>query len=113
MLCVCPPIYDPCIQAHEDVAFLQVASSASLFQGSALTKSVPLRTARPFRSINVVVKAAEDRLRLHNLSPAEGSRRQEKRKGRGHAAGQVSYLPYLHISALGSRGLGHPACSIK
>ena len=37
----------------------------------------------------VVSVSASDRLRLHNLSPEPGSRRDEKRKGRGYAAGQV------------------------
>ncbi|GFR42715.1 hypothetical protein Agub_g3639 [Astrephomene gubernaculifera] len=36
----------------------------------------------------VVSVSASDRLRLHNLSPEPGSRHLEKRKGRGHAAGQ-------------------------
>jgi large subunit ribosomal protein L15 len=52
-----------------------------------------VRPAAPARSAKLVVSAAAtaaapERLRLHNLSPTPGSRRQEKRKGRGHAAGQ-------------------------
>lgn len=30
-----------------------------------------------------------ERLRLNNLSPQEGSRKKEKRKGRGYGSGQV------------------------
>jgi hypothetical protein len=37
----------------------------------------------------VQVRAESDRYRLHNLAPAKGSRRQKKRIGRGHSAGQV------------------------
>lgn len=32
---------------------------------------------------------SEERLRLNNLSPQPGSRRPNKRKGRGYGAGQV------------------------
>ncbi len=45
---------------------------------------------RPFtssRASSVVVQA--ERLRLGNLSPAEGARPDKRRKGRGTAAGQV------------------------
>jgi hypothetical protein len=46
---------------------------------------------RPFQAARcqVVVRAA-DRFRLDNLGPEPGSRREEKRKGRGYGAGQVS-----------------------
>ncbi|KAG2493908.1 hypothetical protein HYH03_007844 [Edaphochlamys debaryana] len=44
-------------------------------------------SARAPRALVVSVHATE-RLRLHNLSPEPGSRRDEKRKGRGYAAGQ-------------------------
>lgn len=33
-----------------------------------------------------------ERFRLNNLSPQEGCRKRKKRKGRGHAAGQVSNI---------------------
>ena len=36
----------------------------------------------------VFANADADRLRLHNLSPLEGSRRTKKRVGRGYGAGQ-------------------------
>lgn len=45
---------------------------------------------KPFRGLTVVVRAGGERLRLGNLAPEPGSRRDEKRKGRGYAAGQVS-----------------------
>jgi hypothetical protein len=48
--------------------------------------------SRPGRALVVAVSAGE-RLRLHNLSPEPGSRRDEKRKGRGTAAGQVRFAP--------------------
>jgi large subunit ribosomal protein L15 len=46
----------------------------------------------PFRAVRLNVTAmataVPERLRLSNLSPTKGSRRLEKRKGRGHGAGQ-------------------------
>jgi large subunit ribosomal protein L15 len=45
--------------------------------------------------VTAVAEAAEGRLRLNNLAPQPGSRRPNKRKGRGHAAGQVWRLCYL------------------
>ena len=50
-----------------------------------------LRGVKPFsspRTLVVQVQAGE-RLRLNNLSPAPGSKRDKQRKGRGYAAGQV------------------------
>lgn len=38
-------------------------------------------------SLSVVAEVSE-RLRLHNLSPLEGSRKKKTRKGRGYGAGQ-------------------------
>eukprot|EP00195_Chlamydomonas_chlamydogama_P005661 CAMPEP_0202899878 /NCGR_PEP_ID=MMETSP1392-20130828/9123_1 /ASSEMBLY_ACC=CAM_ASM_000868 /TAXON_ID=225041 /ORGANISM="Chlamydomonas chlamydogama, Strain SAG 11-48b" /LENGTH=242 /DNA_ID=CAMNT_0049586173 /DNA_START=63 /DNA_END=791 /DNA_ORIENTATION=+ len=44
---------------------------------------------RPFKAARCqVVAMAGERLRLNNLSPWPGSRRDEKRKGRGYGAGQ-------------------------
>jgi large subunit ribosomal protein L15 len=43
----------------------------------------------PRAVVAMAVVADGDRLRLSNLAPAPGSRRPNKRKGRGHAAGQV------------------------
>lgn len=51
-----------------------------------------IRAATPARAIVVAAAAAvEDgeRLRLHNLSPQTGSRRDEMRKGRGYGGHQV------------------------
>jgi hypothetical protein len=59
--------------------------------GSGLSRPVPSRAMQPFRAVRLDVSAAatEERLRLHNLSPQKGSRRDNKRKGRGYGAGQV------------------------
>ncbi|KXZ54962.1 hypothetical protein GPECTOR_3g13 [Gonium pectorale] len=66
---------EPCLR-------IQVASRS-------LRSSVRPFTASPRAPRALVVSvSASDRLRLHNLSPEPGSRRDEKRKGRGHAAGQ-------------------------
>jgi large subunit ribosomal protein L15 len=54
--------------------------------GTALRAS---RAVLPARVTRVVVSAAEERYRLHNLSPQEGSRRDNKRKGRGYGGHQV------------------------
>lgn len=60
------------------------------FLGSALGRAVPARAVQPFRAVRLDVAAAEtERLRLHNLSPQKGSRRDEKRKGRGYGGHQV------------------------
>jgi len=47
-------------------------------------------TVTPARAAPVArgVVASDERLRLHNLSPLEGSRRDRKRVGRGYGAGQ-------------------------
>lgn len=50
------------------------------------------RSALPLAVRAAVAEAdveVEERLRLHNLAPQPGSRRPNKRKGRGHGAGQV------------------------
>lgn len=44
------------------------------------------------RSVTHAVAAETERFRLNNLSPQKGSRRQEKRKGRGYGAGQVRIM---------------------
>ncbi|CAI7740497.1 unnamed protein product [Closterium sp. NIES-53] len=74
-----------------------LSSSASVsFRGTAI--SAPRRIAATATPSAVAVRAqasaaaadaaAQERFRLNNLAPQPGSRRQEKRKGRGHAAGQ-------------------------
>ena len=62
--------------------------------GGSIDSSVRSRAAvRPFTAArcSMVVRAEVDapRLRLNNLGPEPGSRRQELRKGRGYGAGQV------------------------
>jgi hypothetical protein len=61
------------------------------FLGSALGKAGAARAVQPLRAVRLDVAAAADseRLRLHNLSPQKGSRRDEKRKGRGYGGHQV------------------------
>ena len=55
--------------------------------------SVPRSAASRCTAQRLVTYAAAaptaDRLRLNNLSPQEGSRKKEKRKGRGYGSGQV------------------------
>lgn len=42
------------------------------------------------KAVGLSVRAdGEERLRLHNLSPLKGSRKNKTRKGRGYGAGQV------------------------
>ena len=76
------------------VVCTQVSPHRSL--GGSIASSVRSRAAvRPFTAArcSVVVRAEvvdAPRLRLNNLGPEPGSRRQELRKGRGYGAGQVS-----------------------
>jgi large subunit ribosomal protein L15 len=39
--------------------------------------------------LRLVAEEGSERLRLHNLSPLQGSRKKKTRKGRGYGAGQV------------------------
>ncbi|KAI8477303.1 MAG: plastid/chloroplast ribosomal protein L15 [Monoraphidium minutum] len=61
-------------------------------QKALLGQPVAARRVQPFTAARgaVVVRAAAEpeRLRLHNLSPQKGSRRDEKRKGRGYGGHQ-------------------------
>ena len=79
------------------------ASSSGFAQGRML--SVPRSAATRCSVQRLVTYAAAaptaERLRLNNLSPQEGSRRKEKRKGRGYGSGQVLFgriLPALVAS---------------
>jgi hypothetical protein len=67
------------------------ASSSGFAQGRML--SVPRSAATRCSVQRLVTYAAAaptaERLRLNNLSPQEGSRKKEKRKGRGYGSGQV------------------------
>ena len=47
-----------------------------------------------------VVRVQAERFRLNNVGPAPGSRREEARKGRGHAAGQVCACVRACVHAL-------------
>lgn len=62
-------------------------------QRSSAFAGAPLRLAAPPRARVVAAAlppiAELERLRLHNLSPAVGSRRPKQRIGRGHSAGQA------------------------
>ncbi|GMH43691.1 hypothetical protein BSKO_11613 [Bryopsis sp. KO-2023] len=73
----------------------RIPASQSFLGGNRLVVARrPVRVAK--LCVSPVVAAAtadapgvsEERFRLNNLSPQEGSRRPRKRKGRGHAAGQ-------------------------
>lgn len=62
-------------------------SALSARRATATSVRAPTMPARAAPVARGVV-ASDERLRLHNLSPLEGSRRDRKRVGRGHAAGQ-------------------------
>lgn len=67
------------------------ALTASSFSGKQLQqRAFVAKAARP--SVAVVCAAATqegERLRLNNLSPQPGSKKNKNRKGRGYGAGQV------------------------
>lgn len=105
---------------HAGLVHMQVSSRL----GAKLAPSVRSAAVRPFQPARaqVVVRAAEERLRLNNLKPAPGSRRKELRKGRGHAAGQVRAMraeeeviilhgPHTATAAASSRRSGCRACT--
>lgn len=54
---------------------------------------VPRTRAVPVFATAAAADVEAGRLRLNNLAPQPGSRRPNKRKGRGHAAGQVQFRP--------------------
>jgi hypothetical protein len=66
---------------------LPQVSANKAFLGGALCK--PTRAVQPTRVARLEVVAEGERLRLHNLGPQKGSRRDEKRKGRGYGGHQV------------------------
>lgn len=78
VVCCCP----------QSSSISQVAMHKSC---AGLTRPAASRAMQPFRAVRLDVSAAatEERLRLHNLSPQKGSRRDEKRKGRGYGGHQV------------------------
>lgn len=65
------------------------ARSSSFARGQALTSSPCALPRREARCVVSAVAAEVERLRLNNLSPQDGARRKNKRKGRGYGAGQV------------------------
>lgn len=93
---------------HAAILCLRTKSNLQLFcaqvTSRALRSSVRPFTPAPVRAPRVLVVSvsALERLRLHNLTPEPGSRRDAKRKGRGHAAGQVraSFLRRCSIGRL-------------
>lgn len=60
------------------------------YTGTGVNRPVASKAMQPFRAVRLDVSAAatEERLRLHNLSPQKGSRRDNKRKGRGYGGHQ-------------------------
>ena len=89
-----------CEMLRPNTCCLQVGrSSSSVFsKGQPFLPSAQLSLKRKATFAAPIVAAAAtaaestDRFRLNNLSPQKGSRRPEKRKGRGYGAGQVSVL---------------------
>ena len=79
------------VSANRGSALSLPSSSSSRTPAAARSSAVVVAVARPI--VLAAAAAAEtstgERLRLGNLSPAPGSRRPNKRKGRGHASGQV------------------------
>lgn len=67
-------------------------SSSTFMRGASVISSrpvAPLRMAMRSLSITAAAAPTTERLRLNNLSPQDGARRKNKRKGRGYGAGQV------------------------
>lgn len=66
---------------------------AALLAASRPNVRIPLLAPRtlavPVFATAATTEVEAGRLRLNNLAPQPGSRRPNKRKGRGHAAGQV------------------------
>ena len=75
----------------------RVQASCSSFASGARIAAHPRAVVCRRNALPLAVRAAvaeadvevEERLRLHNLAPQPGSRRPNKRKGRGYGAGQV------------------------
>jgi len=68
--------------------FRLAAVSSSFARGKALRIATPASTTSRLAALQIQSAATGERLRLHNLSPCEGSKQKRLRKGRGHAAGQ-------------------------
>jgi hypothetical protein len=65
------------------VARRVVVAAPRLVPRTVVVQATPAAAAAP------AAVEGGDRMRLHNIAPQPGSRRPAKRKGRGHAAGQV------------------------
>ena len=65
------------------VARRVVVAAPRLVSRTVVVQATPAAAAAP------AAVEGGDRMRLHNIAPQPGSRRPAKRKGRGHAAGQV------------------------
>lgn len=68
------------------------AKSSTYLTGSALPNTIVRKNVKRNTRLCMVAAAAseteQERLRLNNLSPQDGSRRSKTRKGRGYGAGQ-------------------------
>jgi hypothetical protein len=109
-----------CVSLTTPLSTLQAqalpASSSAFAQGRML--SVPRSAASRCTAQRLVTYAAAaptaDRLRLNNLSPQEGSRKKEKRKGRGYGSGQVivwQMQPALVVFVAGILQRVHACCA--
>ena len=95
--------------AEPSHARLQPLGAAASLRGTALRPAAA--RAAPLRAAVAAPVAELERLRLHNLSPEEGSRHRKARVGRGHSAGQARALHWCPGRAAageraGWRGVG-------
>jgi len=81
---------------HIHSLILQVSTQTRTFVGTKIAvRSISANRVRPGASIVLAAETTSDeRLRLNNLSPQDGSRKNKTRKGRGYGAGQVSVHSY-------------------
>lgn len=90
---------------HIHSLILQVSTQTRTLVGTKIAvRPVFANRVRPAASIVLAAETTSDeRLRLNNLSPQDGSRKNKTRKGRGYGAGQVSIhlynTSYHHITA--------------
>lgn len=75
---------------------LQTLLQPSTFAGRKLCCNLANSRSKRFSVCPITASTADEaeRLRLHNLSPQEGSRPEKKRKGRGYGAGQGGSAGY-------------------
>jgi hypothetical protein len=81
---------------HIHSLILQVPTQTRTLVGTKIAvRPVFANRVRPAASIVLAAETTSDeRLRLNNLSPQDGSRKNKTRKGRGYGAGQVSICSY-------------------